>query len=248
MRYIVLILCLIYTNNVIAFVNNKNFSSNKNFRPNTYYSDYKVNHHDNSTIIKLSGSWYLPHCLPLDTHSEYIQQNFDTSSIIEFGYAMTGSISQFISKYITIEAGVGPGAFHLNQVSTTVDIANTLYAIPVYGTVQYNPYPYGGIIPYLGVGYSTIFLFSPYRLAVKTDSIYAPVLQIGTNFAINNTDSIFSVSLMKYWTNNISITQKTYTQTTTSNGNTATNTTPAAQVGSFDLSPIVITFSFGFKL
>ena len=131
------------------------------------------------------------------------------SNTITTGWGLEGSTIVFFNDNIASELNLG---LQIQNVSSTAlekvgkgygangytsVKKGKVYGVPIGLNFQYYPFPFGGISPYIGAGYSAIFKFSDSK-AFKLHHAHGPVLQVGVDIIARN-DSIFTIEVKKYF-------------------------------------------------
>lgn len=214
------------------------------------YSDYVQPYYRDGgqLLFKIKGLFYY-----MDSNKTSFTTTQGTASssknLFSAGYGAEGSVTYFITPFIAGELSAGvatykPRSSQIGPIVATIGSATPgafdnrdVITVPVSAIAQFHIAPYGGIRPYIGVGYSASFNDTKSR-SFSIDSDSGLVLQAGVDF-VSKSDNYISVEVKHYRLNPKITLEKTLLD---SNG--------AIDAASkrVKLNPTTFTIGFGFRL
>ncbi|WP_106874048.1 OmpW/AlkL family protein [Candidatus Phycorickettsia trachydisci] len=178
-----------------------------------YYDSYDSSHLEGSLLgnkiffkMKLTGirSKSKDSGLPDPSPINGTSLNSIDHDLVANGFGGELSSSVFFSEYFASEIGLGFHAYRtkqeaLNNVGSYYGSLNyhkniNIYSVPFQVIFQYYIAPFGGITPYVGLGYGTSYFFTHNKsLKVKPLSL-GPIAQVGLDlWAQDNTAITFEI-------------------------------------------------------
>jgi len=178
-----------------------------------YYDSYDSSHLEDSLLgnkiffkMKLTGirakskDSGLPDPSPVNGTS----LNGIDHNLVANGFGGEISSSVFFSEYFASEIGLG---FHgyktkqevLNNIGNYYGSFNyhknlNLYSVPLHVLFQYYVAPFGGITPYVGLGYGVSYFFTHNKSLKVKNLSFGPIMQVGLDlWAKDNTAITFEI-------------------------------------------------------
>lgn len=131
------------------------------------------------------------------------------SALINHGYGIDTSTSFFFTDYIAAELSLGVVSYKVKSATLldifnnygTGDVAvsssNDVYVLPVGAAFQFHPLPYGGISPYLGLGYQGSYPITRAK-EFKLQASHGMMVQAGVDL-IGRDDKMFTIDIRQYY-------------------------------------------------
>lgn len=175
-------------------------------RPN-YYPEYYDD--EGQLVFKVRGIW--SHAA--GKHKKFPEKrnvNSEASydDLFKNGFGADTSMSIFFMNYFAAEFSLGY-IYHdakKSALKSVLDLhganqnkstkAKEIHMVPLTATIQLHVAPFGGIRPYIGGGYSYVYMYSRDN-AYKITSDHGPVIQAGIDFILRD-DTIITLDVKKY--------------------------------------------------
>ncbi|WP_341793346.1 MULTISPECIES: OmpW family outer membrane protein [unclassified Rickettsia] len=171
-----------------------------------YDTDYYENEGSLTFKVRLAGiqSSASQKNLPPPTSSTPVS----VGKFVENGYGGDASTTIFFNSYLAAELSLGVNVLR-TKYSSLGNIANNygvnsdlgkrkdLYMIPATVTGQYHIAPYGGVRPYVGVGYHGSYLLTQSKV-FKIKNGHGAVAQIGIDFYAKD-DTLINLDVRQFF-------------------------------------------------
>jgi outer membrane protein len=167
--------------------------------------------------------------------------------LVALGYSVDAATTYFFSDNFATELSLGWGILKTKNTalqkatsaygdgSYTVTKRNNIQIIPAAATLQYHIAPYGGVRPYVGVGYHGSYLYTHSKL-IKVKPAHGFVLQAGVDLVAKD-DTFVTFDIRKYFLEP-KITFKRRLLYSSGGGDFSTKA---------KMDPLVVSFGIGFK-
>jgi outer membrane protein len=192
------------------FVKNAVFIVTTLFVFNAVAKEYKHSYYqdEGALLFKIRGT-YLNTKAKLTNFPDSVANRPKPQSFAQNGYGFDTALTYFFSDNIGVELSTGVGVIRVKKSaleSASINFGdgsgksgknNDVYYIPASATAQYHIAPFGGLRPYVGVGYNGTFMYTNSK-AIKISSGHGPVLQVGVDFVFKN-DAIFTFDIRQFF-------------------------------------------------
>ena len=212
-----------------------------------YANSHSYYQNEGELLFKMKG--FYTH---LDTKPKFdsnITNTGNPGDVISVAYGAEGSVSYFFNANFATELSAGIGYMNIkkseiNKVATAIggSLAGAMdnkdmLMLPFGVLVQYHVAPYGAIRPFIGAGYSAIWL-NTRSDNISISSTYGPVIQIGVNFVAKN-DTFFTIEAKQYFMDTrLKFERKLFDPATESIDSTKST---------LKFNPLVISMGIGYK-
>lgn len=176
-------------------------------RPN-YYPEYYDD--DGQLVFKIRGVW----AHGAGKHKKFPEKSNKNSTtsfadLLKQGGGIDTSMSIFFMDYLATEFSLGymyyngknaalKSALNLHGTNSQDKKTNAkeIHMIPLTLTLQMHVAPFGGVRPYIGGGYSYMYVYSRSN-SYKLSSDHGFVAQAGVDFVLRN-DTVINLDVKKY--------------------------------------------------
>lgn len=215
----------------------KNYSS-------SFYPD-----EEGSLLFKIRVLYGITKAKPSGLPDMYNAGNKAPGKLSDGGYGADVAMTIFASDNFAAEVALG-FIYHKAKSSTLEAMVNAygtnapgyerkknlFYMIPASLAVQYHVAPFGGIRPYVGAGYSGVFMHT-HSSVFRLNNAHGPLIQAGIDFICKD-DTLFTLDVRKYF----------FYSKITFKGSFLSRSLNARDLSAkMDWDPLVISLGFGFK-
>ncbi|NRB11013.1 MAG: hypothetical protein HRU35_05340 [Rickettsiaceae bacterium] len=174
------------------------------------------------------------------------------SALINHGYGVDTSTSFFFTDYIAAESSLGIVSYKVKSATlldifnnygtgtATISSSNDVYVIPVAGALQFHPLPFGGISPYVGLGYQGSYPLSRAK-EFKLRASHGLMVQAGVDL-IGRDDKMFTLDIRQYYSRS----KISYRRQFLNPGNDSSGTLEDIKT-KIKWDPIIFSVGFGFR-
>ncbi|MDG1436864.1 MAG: OmpW family outer membrane protein [Rickettsiaceae bacterium] len=211
--------------------------------------DYNANYYEeqDSLLFKIRGFY-------VSAPTE-LEKNPTTSgatkvgNMVEVGYGFDTAVTYFLTDHFATELSLGLAS--LKVKSTAMQKAasaygdgsgvatknNNIYLVPAAAILQYHVAPFGGVRPYVGIGYHGTYAYTRSK-AFKVKPGHGAVAQIGVDF-VEKDDTLITFDVRQYFLESKVTLKRNFLY--------PSDTTQSAVSSKVKLNPLVISMGIGFK-
>lgn len=181
-----------------------------NAEPKHDYDSVPYYENEGSLIVKMRLGGIFSSAKQKGLPAPKVSQPLPVGQFVKNGYGGDVSTTIFFNNYLATELSLGFNVLRtkntaLSNVSYNYGIAATpgknkpLYMIPATFTGQFHVAPYGGIRPYVGLGYSGAYMITQ-SSGIKVRNGHGVVGQVGIDFYAKD-DTLINLDIRQFYFN-----------------------------------------------
>lgn len=221
----------------------KSMEADVNAVPEYNYDDIPYYENEGSLLVKMRLNGVFAHAKQKNLPAPTVPQPLPIGEFVKNGYGGDISTTIFFNNYFATELSLGFNVLRtknsvLSNVSYNYGVGATpgkskpLYMIPATITGQFHMAPFGGIRPYVGLGYHGSYMITQ-SSGIKIRNGNGFVGQIGLDFYAKD-DTVINLDIKQYYLNPKIV----YKPSLVGNQNITSRT---------KLNPLVVSIGIGFS-